>query len=377
MFRSFLRFFPVFVIAFLSTQALAHKVTTVSVVTDIDTKARTYAVNLAMEVEPTGDPEIDEATTPEEAAREFAKTALIIYFDQQEIKDSKVESEILTTSDEDTPEELKRTTANVILSGKIPEDAENFLLYVNEDTEASVVMVYRKDGKPGRRLQVLYPGDFSRPNNVRPVVEGDPFEIAEKEKQAKAKSSESPKPTETTKESPSFSKGLKSGFSTILPDGTIHWVFLIGLLLLSLRMQPIITQVAAFVISHSLGLALAAFEVVSAPASVCITVMALGLVYIGLENMVIHSLKPWRSPLVFVIGLFHGFYFNAALENVEIGALIGFNLGIEIAVIVVLMIALIVLNILFKQDWYRKVVVIPLSALLVGAGFYWAASGLF
>jgi len=362
-------------ILFFAGSARAHKVTTVSVVTDIDTKKQTYAVNLAMEVESSGDAEADEQISPEQAARNFTQEALVIYFDKAEVKEHDVKSEIITTSDEDTPEELKRMTATVILSGKIPEGSENFLLYVDESTEASVVMVYRKDGKPSRRMQVLYPGDFSRPNNILPIETGDPFEKAEEEKIAATNeklgvldSSSAPNGVKTL----GFMDNLKNGIATVFPNGTVHWVFVIGFLLLNLRMRPITVQVGAFVIAHSLGLALSVFEIATVAESISLVIVGLGVLYVGLENLIFTTLKPWRPVAIFVVGLFHGFMFSTHYSGRGISDLIGFNFGIEIAIIAILMVGLIVLNILFKQEWYRNVIVLPASGLLVAAGLYWA-----
>lgn len=172
------RNFPVIALAALAicpNAVFAHKVTSVSVITELDTKAQTYRVELAMEVNPTGDAAIDDVITPEQAATDFATEALAVYFDDEEIELGAPEVRIVTESDEKTPVELRQQKAVTTFQGEIPEGADNFMLYVNETTEANVVMLVYKDGKPSRRLQVLYPGEFSNPENVEPVIEADPF----------------------------------------------------------------------------------------------------------------------------------------------------------------------------------------------------------
>ena len=168
------------VLAILSPVADAHKVSAVSVVTEIDTKKRTCKVELAMEVEPTGDPSIDDLISPEQAATTFATEALIVYFDDEPIDAGEPDIRTIDESDEATPEDLRRKKVVATVMRKIPDEAENFLLYVDENTEAAVVMVVIKDEKPARRLQVLYPGEFSNPVNVEPVADGDPFSKGEK-----------------------------------------------------------------------------------------------------------------------------------------------------------------------------------------------------
>ena len=115
--------------------ARAHKVSAVSVVTEIDTAKQTFKVELAMDVDPTGDPVIDDQIPPEAAATSFATESLTLYFDDQEFS-VEPEIRIVTESDEETPEELQRKKAIGTLKGSIPEDSENFLLYVNDEWRA-------------------------------------------------------------------------------------------------------------------------------------------------------------------------------------------------------------------------------------------------
>ena len=53
----------------LAPACFAHKVTAVSGLTDLDTAKKTYRVELKMEVQPSGDPAIDDQISPEQAAR--------------------------------------------------------------------------------------------------------------------------------------------------------------------------------------------------------------------------------------------------------------------------------------------------------------------
>jgi hypothetical protein len=146
----------------------AHKVSAVSVVTEINTGEQTFKVELAMDVDPTGDPAIDDVITPEQAATTFATEALKLHFDDATLDAIEPEIRVITESDEQTPAELQRKKVVATMRGKIPEGTENFLMYVAETTEAAVVMLVIKDKVPGRRLQVLYPGEFSNPVNLKP-----------------------------------------------------------------------------------------------------------------------------------------------------------------------------------------------------------------
>ncbi|MCB1066211.1 MAG: hypothetical protein KDN20_25235, partial [Verrucomicrobiae bacterium] len=242
---------------------LAHKVTAVSVVSDFNTKDGTFKVELAMDVDPSGDPTVDDQIPPETAARAFATESLQLYFDDQVMTVEPV-IKVVTASDEETPTELVRKKAIGTLSGKIPEGSENFLLRVVETTEAAVVMVTIKDGKPARRLQVLYPGEFSNPVSLATVMEGDPFTEAKPAETpapapapaAAEASSETPAPEPVVEPTPEniqeeqtgFGSWLAQGFLAVLPTGVSFWTFMLGMFLLSLRARPLGWQVGLYTV---------------------------------------------------------------------------------------------------------------------------------
>src|SRR4030095_1023520 len=57
------------------------------------------------------------------------------------------------------------------------------------------------------------------------------------------------------------------GFTHILPLGLDHILFVLGLFLLSPKAKPLLVQVTAFTIAHSVTLALSVYGVVSLPSS--------------------------------------------------------------------------------------------------------------
>ena len=157
----------------------AHKVTAVSVVSKFDTKARKYSIELAMDIYPSEDPALNDKVSPQQAADFFSTEALILFFGDTQIKPQS-KSELFKDPDADPEIQEVKVKVLVNLFGDIPEDAGHFTLRVSPDTTAAVVMVTFKDGKPGRRAEVLYPGEFSSPVDVTAVIEGDPFDEVEK-----------------------------------------------------------------------------------------------------------------------------------------------------------------------------------------------------
>ena len=53
------------------------------------------------------------------------------------------------------------------------------------------------------------------------------------------------------------------GYTHILPKGTDHILFVLGIFLLSVRLKPILLQVTAFTVAHTITLALTIYGVVS------------------------------------------------------------------------------------------------------------------
>lgn len=171
---------------------------------------------------------------------------------------------------------------------------------------------------------------------------------------------------------------LAMGFRHILPDGTDHILFVLGLFLLSPRLKPLLVQVTSFTAAHTVALALAALGVVSLPSRVVEPLIALSIVYVAVENVVTPRLTPWRPAVVFVFGLLHGMGFAGALREAGLprpeipAALLSFNAGVEGGQLAVILAAFVLLALPFRtRPWYRRRVVVPGSLLIAAAGLFW------
>ncbi len=99
---------------------------------------------------------------------------------------------------------------------------------------------------------------------------------------------------------------LKLGETHIVPHGTDHILFVLGIFLLSIRLKPILWQVTAFTIAHTITLALTMYGVVSLSPRIVEPLIALSVAYVAIENIATSRLTPWRPVLVFAFGLLHG-----------------------------------------------------------------------
>ena len=168
------------------------------------------------------------------------------------------------------------------------------------------------------------------------------------------------------------------GFLHIVPRGLDHILFVLGLFLLSSRFRPLLFQVTAFTLAHAVTLALATYGLVRLPSSIVEPVIALSIVWIGVENVLGDELKPWRPAVVFLFGLLHGLGFAGVLaelglpEGEWLPALVSFNVGIEIGQLAVLGLAFLAVGWARDRPWYRSRITVPLSLGIAAVGLFWA-----
>lgn len=142
-----------------------------------------------------------------------------------------------------------------------------------------------------------------------------------------------------------FTDYIPVGFDHILPKGLDHILFVLGLFFLSMRLGPLIWQVSAFTLAHTVTLALGALGLVNVPGSVVEPLIAASIVYVAVENIFARGLTKWRPAVIFGFGLLHGLGFASVLgdfglpEDQFIPALIGFNVGVEVGQLTVIAMA--------------------------------------
>ena len=142
----------------------------------------------------------------------------------------------------------------------------------------------------------------------------------------------------------SFVRYIPVGFDHIVPKGLDHILFVLGLFFLSARMRPLLTQVSLFTLAHTITLALAALGYVRIPGSIVEPLIAASIVFVAVENIWAHGISKWRPFVVFGFGLLHGLGFASVLgefglpEGTFIPALIGFNVGVELGQLAVIIV---------------------------------------
>ncbi len=171
---------------------------------------------------------------------------------------------------------------------------------------------------------------------------------------------------------------IELGYKHILPKGTDHILFILGLFLFSSALRPLLWQITMFTIAHTITLGLAMNGLFDLPERIVQPLIALSIVYVGVENVFNKSLQKSRLILVFAFGLLHGLGFANMLadfgmpDNAFVTALISFNIGVEFGQLSILLMAFLFIGLWFgKRDWYKALVINPASLIIAAIAFYW------
>ncbi|MBP0482073.1 HupE/UreJ family protein [Sagittula sp. M10.9X] len=178
-----------------------------------------------------------------------------------------------------------------------------------------------------------------------------------------------------------FGSYIPVGFDHILPKGLDHILFVLGLFFLSTRLRPLLWQISAFTLAHTVTLALGALGYVTVSPAIVEPIIAASIVYVAVENLVSDRLHRWRPVVIFGFGLLHGLGFAAVLQEFGLPqaqffpALIGFNVGVEFGQLTVIAIAFLVVALAqqvdrMKADQRLAQVIYGVLALVFVAGGY-------
>ncbi len=180
-----------------------------------------------------------------------------------------------------------------------------------------------------------------------------------------------------------FARFVRLGFLHIIPKGPDHVLFVFGLFLLSPRAKPVLAQITAFTIAHTITLTLTSLKIVGLPAGIVEPTIALSIAFIGVENLCTKKVHSWRPVVAFIFGLVHGMGVATAFtehgfpSGSLIQSLLAFTVGVEGGHLVALAAAFALLGWTRGKPWYRRRVAIPLSVAISAIAIYWTFQRLF
>lgn len=143
----------------------------------------------------------------------------------------------------------------------------------------------------------------------------------------------------------------------------------------------ILKIVTFFTIAHSITLAIASLGVFQIPSRYVESIIALSIALAAFHNIKpIFNYKEWL--IAFAFGLFHGFGFASVLGEKGLGgdymilSLLGFNGGVEIGQVVIILIVFPILYLIRTSKFYPKFMVYG-SALLIIISLHWTIERFF
>lgn len=174
------------------------------------------------------------------------------------------------------------------------------------------------------------------------------------------------------------------GFLHILPFGFDHILFILSLFLLSPRPKPVLWQITAFTVAHSITLILSMYHIIPPITKIIEPLITISILYVALENIFSPSLKLSRIGVVFLFGLVHGMGFAGALgqiglpQNAYLLSLILFNIGIEFGQLTIILTTyFLILKWFVNKPGYRKIIVVPISVLIAVIAGFWTIQRIF
>ncbi len=287
-------------------------------------------------------------------------------------------------------------------------EIENFVLkHINIVVDGKACALQIRDFKVYRRVHQSYIKlpldlDCSLPKEAV-TLKYDLFFDVDKDQKAFVKlSDKSAKPLIMSDRNVEVSLNLKQAtlwqaFKDFLIEGIWHiWIgfdhilFLLMLLIPSVYtsfrvarekftevLKEILKITTAFTLAHSITLALSVTEVITPNVTFIEVAIALSVLFTALNN-IFYFIKEKTWIIAFAFGLIHGFGFaNVLHELIDkksdfIGMLVGFNLGVEIGQLAIVVALLPLLFILRKTSFYRNFIMIGFSGVTALIATLWA-----
>ena len=166
---------------------------------------------------------------------------------------------------------------------------------------------------------------------------------------------------------------LRQGYLHILPMGLDHILFVLALFFASTRLKPLIWQISAFTLAHTLTLGLATLGYLRLDPAIVEPIIALSIAFVAIENLVFKDMTRWRPAIVFGFGLFHGLGFAGVLagyglpQDQILPSLLSFNIGVEAGQLTIIGACWLILHRFADADWYPWLVRIASGAIALMA----------
>jgi hypothetical protein len=177
---------------------------------------------------------------------------------------------------------------------------------------------------------------------------------------------------------------IKLGAQHVLA-GIDHVLFVLSLLLGAASamakdpgrtLRRVVGLVTGFTLGHSITLIVATLGILALPSRLTESLIALSIVVVAVHNVLDENPRG-RSFTSAAFGLIHGFGFASALAQVglpargKVPALLAFNVGIELAQVLIVLFCFPALAWARQKGWFRQRLLIPACGLITGLAVLW------
>jgi hypothetical protein len=166
--------------------------------------------------------------------------------------------------------------------------------------------------------------------------------------------------------------------------GPDHILFLVGLLLPGGTVRRLALVVSAFTLAHSVTLTVAALRIYSPASRLVEPLIALSIVYVGVDNLMVKGGRDVRVWIAFAFGFVHGFGFASVLREMDLPrralgwSLFSFNLGVEMGQLLVVVFVASALAALWRRsETAGRRLALAGSLVVVLAGTFWFVQRVF
>lgn len=169
---------------------------------------------------------------------------------------------------------------------------------------------------------------------------------------------------------------LRAGFGHVLPDGWDHALFMLAMFLGAPSPRMAMLRSLSFTLGHSLTLGLVWFGVLASPGAWIEPLIAASIVTAGVLAALGRNTARWALAGACAFGLLHGLGFAAAASftgggSIEaLGALAGFNLGVEAAQLLVIAGACCLVLPWTDRPWFERRLRRPFAWATALGGFW-------
>jgi hypothetical protein len=150
-----------------------------------------------------------------------------------------------------------------------------------------------------------------------------------------------------------FLQQILSGILHVIPAGFDHILFIISIIICLRSLRQCIIVSLIFTISHTISLFCSVFDIIEIDGIIIESIIAASILYSALSNLLLKETFNFKikAVVIFLFGLIHGLGFASVFKeefvnsNDVVIALLGFNIGVEIAqLFIVIIVYFLIIN---------------------------------